>query len=338
MKHWFYAILSLIILLGCQSKKTSEIQAFKPIKIDFQRIDRQIAEAESVKQIDSILKKNPEITQVYFHCTKEKIPLLAKDLFNLFKNPALNSFYKQSQLPNFYGGERLEIELTTAFQAIFNQFPQTKMPKIRTIFSGFGGIGSEFTAQNLILSDSLIIIGLDFFMGKKGFFLPPNVYDYQIRRLEPEALVGQVVLQYSAFFNQQNPQDHTLLSDMIWYGKGYAFTKKMLPNLADSLLFGYTKKELAETEAFQGQVWEHFIDQSLLFKKEEFVKAKYIGERPKTPEIGPACPGSIGRWLGYTIVTHYLDQNPKIDLPALMANIEPNKIFLASRYRGKAEK
>jgi hypothetical protein len=190
----------------------------------------------------------------------------------------------------------------------------------------------------MVVTDSLIIIGLDFFMGKKGLYMPPNVYDYQIRKLEPAALVGQVVLQYSAFFNQQNPEDQTLLSDMIWYGKSYAFTKKVLPNMADTLLFGYTTQELAESNAFQGEVWEHFIDNSLLFKKDEVTKTKYVGERPKTPEIGPACPGSIGRWLGWVIVNQYMTQNPNINLPKLMANQEANKLFLASGYRGKPRK
>lgn len=334
--------LPCLIFLGlfvgaCQKKKEAEKPTTK-IQLDFIRIDRLLAEAKNVYTVDSLLKKHPEITVGYFQCPPEKIPFLAKDLFGLFQNPALRKFYLQSQEPDFYGGDRLEQELNGAFQRIFNEFPQTKTPKIRTVFSGFGGSSAEFSAQNIVITDSLIIIGLDFFMGKKGMFRPPNVYDYQVRKLEPKALVGQVVLQYSAFFNQQNPEDHTLLSDMIWYGKSYAFTKKILPNVADTLLFGYTTQELAESNAFQGEVWEHFIDNSLLFKKDEVTKTKYVSERPKTPEIGPACPGAIGRWLGWVIVNQYMAQNPKISLPKLMANQEANKLFLASGYRGKALK
>jgi hypothetical protein len=334
MRPYLLLLFTILTFAACEPKKRKEVELPK-IQLDFIRFDRLLAEAKSIKEIDSLLKKNPEITVGYFHCTPEKIPFLAKDLFALFQNPELKSFYEQSQKPEFYGGNQLEIDVKAAFQEIHNQFPQTKVPKIRTVFSGFGGIGSEFAVQHLYVTDSLIVVGLDFFMGKKGKYSPPNVYEYQLRRLEPKALVGQIVLQYSAFFNQQNSEDHTLLSDMIWYGKGFVFTKKILPALPDSLLFGYTAKELAETEAFQSEVWEHFIDNSLLFKKEEYVKAKYVGERPKTPEIGPACPGSIGRWLGWRIVDLYTKQDSKVSLPKLMANKEANKIFLASGYRGK---
>ena len=337
MKFLPWLIFVGVLVGACQKKEKAEKSVTK-IQLDFVRVDRLFAEAKNVQTIDSLLKKHPEITVGYFQCPPEKIPFLAKDLFGLFQNPDLHKFYLQSQEANFYGGDRLQKELTAAFQRIFDEFPQTKTPKIRTVFSGFGGLSAEFSAQNMVVTDSLIIIGLDFFMGKKGLYMPPNVYDYQIRKLEPAALVGQVVLQYSAFFNQQNPEDHTLLSDMIWYGKSYAFTKKVLPNVADTLLFGYTTQELAESNAFQGEVWEHFIDNSLLFKKDEVTKTKYVGERPKTPEIGPACPGSIGRWLGWVIVTQYRTQNPNINLPKLMANKEANKLFLASGYRGKPRK
>ena len=93
-----------------------------------------LAEAKNSREIDSLLKKNPEITVGYFRCVPDKISFLAKDLFALFQNPELKSFYEQSQEPDFYGGNQLEIDLKAAFQEIRNQFPQTKVPKIRTIF------------------------------------------------------------------------------------------------------------------------------------------------------------------------------------------------------------
>jgi hypothetical protein len=331
-------LIVFLALFFWQCTKTDKEHNAPAIKWDMQRLDRTLAEAKSAEAIDSILKHHPEIGIGYFSCPPEKTPFLARDLYQLYQNTSLKAFYKQSQDSVFFGGDRLEKELKSAFERIQKEFPGLRTPKIRTVFSGFGGVGGEFTAQHLQVSDSLIVIGLDFFMGKKGLYLPPGVYDYQLRRLEPQALVGQVILQYSAFVNRQNEEDHTLLSDMIWYGKGFVFTKKILPELADSLLFGYTSQELVETNAFQKEVWEHFIDKKLLFNQEELTKNKYLGERPKTPEIGPACPGSIGRWLGWRIVDRYWKQNPKITLSKLMTDPDYNQLFLKSGYRGEPEK
>ncbi len=287
----------------------------------------------------TLLSKHPEISVGYFGATPSNAPYLAQDLFRLYANPDLRKFYNQSQEATFFGGDVLEKELKEAFTKIQQEFPGVKTPKIRTVFSGFGGIGGgEYTAQNLVVSDSLIIVGLDFFMGSKGLYKAPNVYEYQMRRLEPKALVAQIILQYSAFLIKQTDNDVSLLSDMIWYGKGYVFTKTILPSVPDSLLFGYTQQEIAETNAFQKEVWEHFIDRKLLFNTDKAIKSKYLDERPKTTEIGPACPGGIGRWLGWRIVDSYWKQKPKTTLAKILTDPEANRLFLDSGYRGEADK
>ncbi|MHA8109645.1 gliding motility protein GldB-related protein [Aquirufa sp. A-Brett2-W8] len=330
-----YALGIGFLLWSCSS---STEKAAPTIDWDFVRVERSIAAVKTDAEVSALLNKYPEIKVGYFSATSKNSPYLAQDLFRLYANPALRKFYDQSQEAAFFGGDALEKELKEAFTKIQQEFPGVKTPKIRTIFSGFGGIGGgEFTAQNLVVSDSLIIVGLDFFMGSRGLYKAPNVYEYQLRKLEPKALVAQIILQYSAYLIKQTDNDVSLLSDMIWYGKGYVFTKTILPSVPDSLLFGYTQQEIAETNAFQREVWEHFIDNKLLFSGDKILKAKYLDERPKTTEIGPACPGGIGRWLGWRIVDTYWKQKPKISLAKIVTDPEANRIFLDSGYRGEAE-
>jgi hypothetical protein len=324
------------LLFSCSSEKETPATA---IEWDFQRVEREMASAKSEAEMATLLSKHPEISVGYFGATTSNAPYLAQDLFRLYANPALRKFYDQSQEAAFFGEDSLEIDLKAAFTKIQQEFPGVKTPKIRTVFSGFGGIGGgEYTAQNLVVSDSLIIVGLDYFMGSRGLYKAPNVYEYQMRKLEPKALVAQIILQYSAYLIKQTENDVSLLSDMIWYGKGYVFTKTILPSVPDSLLFGYTQQEIAETNAFQREVWEHFIDRKLLFSTDKAIKAKYLDERPKTTEIGPACPGGIGRWLGWRIVDSYWKQKPKTTLAKILTDPEANRLFLDSGYRGEADK
>jgi hypothetical protein len=281
---FLYAFFVGLALFSCSSEKSE--RSAPEIQWDFQRIDRDMASMKSEAEMAALLSKHPEISVGYFSATPSNAPYLAQDLFRLYANPSLRKFYDQSQEAGFFGGDALEKELKEAFTKIQQEFPGVKTPKIRTVFSGFGGVGGgEFTAQNLVISDSLLIIGLDFFMGTQGLYKAPNVYEYQLRRLEPKAMVAQVILQYSAFLIKQTENDASLLSDMIWYGKGYVFAKTILPSVPDSLLFGYTNQEIAETNAFQKEVWEHFIDRKLLFSSDKNVKAKYLDDRPKTTEI-----------------------------------------------------
>jgi hypothetical protein len=85
---------------------------------------------------------------------------------------------------------------------------------------------------------------------------------------------------------------------------------------------------------FQKNIWAHFIDNQLLYNTQDPIKAKYVGERPTTPEIGKNCPGSIGRWLGWRIVGKYFDENEKMQITELMKMTDAQKIFEASKYKG----
>ena len=90
MRPYFLLLFTILTFAACEPKKRKEVELPK-IQLDFIRFDRLLAEAKSIKEIDSLLKKNPEITVGYFHCAVDKIPFLAKDLFALFQNPELKS-------------------------------------------------------------------------------------------------------------------------------------------------------------------------------------------------------------------------------------------------------
>jgi len=337
MKHPFFFlgffISSLFYLTACSEKKTSIVDS-EEISVPIFNLEKAFAAAKSPTQIDSILLANPDVLELYFKTKKSQSAALATSLFQLYQNPDFLKFYKQSTEKQFFGNHTWEIQLKEAIAQLKQLYPNLKIPKIKTVFTGFG-VAGQYPTQHVVVTDSLIIVGLDYFMGIKGLFLPPDVYDYQVRRLEPNGLAGQILLLYANYFNQHVGANRSLLSDMIWYGKSYYFAKKLVPELPDSTLFGYTSPELAGANAYQDLIWEHFVSNSLLYKKDEFLKTKYVGERPKTPEIGPACPGSIGRWLGYTIVQHYQEKFPDKNLSDIMKNGDADKMLRDSEYRGK---
>ena len=52
-----------------------------------------------------------------------------------------------------------------------------------------------------------------------------------------------------------------------------------------------------------------------------------MSERPSTYEISPQVPGRIGRWLGWKIVSSYMDQN-QITLEELLLEVDFKKYFI----------
>lgn len=339
MKYLNFNILFFLLLLvsACNSREdklSSSEPDFNNVKviINIKRLDKELFACQSKNELLAFFNKYPTFISNYFQVSLVDFDRLAAQILPLVQNQGLQDFYKQSQEPAFFGGKTLENEFRTAFQHIKYYYPNFKEPKIYTIFSGFFGQGNLKTPE-LTVSDSVIYIGLDYFMGRKGKYLP-DVYDYQLRKTIPEAVVPQTVLLLSQRYNETNPKDKTLLSDMVWYGKSYVFAHTMMPKKADSLLIGYTTQQIDESYEFQKNIWAHFIDNQLLYNTQDPIKSKYINERPTTPEIGKNCPGTIGRWLGWRIVGKYFDENEKFKIQDLMKQTDAQKIFEASRYKG----
>ena len=82
-------------------------------------------------------------------------------------------------------------------------------------------------------------------------------------------------------------------------------------------------------------MWEHFIEHELLYNSDPLTKNKYIKDRPFVSEIGPRCPGNVGRWLGWEIIKKYMNKHKKVSLPDLMNNENTQNLFAESKYRPK---
>jgi hypothetical protein len=322
MRSVFPGILLLLLTIVFQScQQPTELTEAVPI----QRLDSTLFACRSEAEVQRVLNQNPGVARAYLSSLGTG-DSLAATLYRLVSDSTLRSFYQRTRTifrDNDFGSQFGE-----AFANLKTQYPNFKNPRVVTLFTGF-------TGNDLYVSDSLIVIGLDYFAGPSVKFRP-QVYDYQLRKYVPEAVVPQALLLLSAKYNETNLENRTLLAEMVYFGKSYEFVKEILPETPDSLLIGYTGRQLAETANAQDLVWAHFIDQKLLYETSPLRKVKYVGERPGTPEIGPRAPGSIGRWVGWQIVRRYRD-NTNESFPDLMKNTNAQRILEQSGYRGQVE-
>jgi hypothetical protein len=286
-------------------------------------------------------------TQGEAHAFLAKYPALAKDFFvedhypkkeileinlsKLAQDTAIRTIYNQTKAS--YGDiSDLEQQFSEAFSHIKHYYPDFKVPKVYTIITGL--------AVETYVSDSLIVLSLDYFLGKRAKYKPRDpsglVFpDYILRRYNREFIVPACLLYISNKYNKVDMLENTLLAEMVYYGKAYQFVKTMAPCTQDSLIIGYTGQQLKDTEEHEGMIWGFFVDQKVLYETSHFIKTKYTGERPYTAEIGPKCPGKIGTWLGWRIIQEYQLNNPKVAFPVLMKTKSAKTIFLDSKYKPK---
>ena len=247
-------------------------------------------------------------------------------LYNRFTNPHIDSLLMETHRV-FGNGDALKNEFKQAFSNLKYYYPDFHTPTIQTLISGL--------ESDLFVTDSLIFVGLDYFLGQGAKYRPNNMYEYMMRRYNKDFIVPSVILLtgIDSRFNKINPDDKTILAEMIAYGKAYYFTKRILPCTPDSVLIGYTRKEMEGSMHFESLIWSRLVQDQVLYSTSHLIKQKYIAERPKTIEVGDQCPGRIAQWVGWRIVKKYMDTHPDVTLQQLMGRTDAESLFRESGYK-----
>ncbi|MCF0071638.1 gliding motility protein [Dyadobacter sp. CY261] len=292
-------------------------------------LDEELFSCKSVGDVQKFLDNHPYLAKAYFTNAPVEPTKLAAHLFSVLQNPDLQAF--RTQLDSIIGNRKTRIlnPLSDAFKQIKAHYPGFPIPEVQFIITGF-------TGDDLYISDSLIIIGLDYFGGPAASYRP-NIYDYQLRRYERAYIVPSIIFFESNKYNRMNAGDQTLLSDMVGYGKGYEFVKRVMPQTPDSLIVGYSADDLRKTYNSQTDIWAYFISSKLLYEKSGLKKRKFIDDRPFTTEIGNKVPGAIGRWVGWRIVSRFMAENPNVSLTQLMEIDNAGRILQESGYKGQTD-
>ncbi len=334
MKKLLFSILVLIVTLAGCNKKEEERCAFVPnthtisIDVKIESLEDSLPSFTTKKQFARFFGHNPILRDQFFK--RDQYPndsVFINEMYNVFTNPHLDTLLMETHRV-FGDRSELKKQFAEAFANIKYYYPAFKAPKIQTIISGF--------QTDLIVDDRVIVIGLDYYIGK-GAKYKPQLYEYLLRRYTKEFIVPSVMLLYGidAKTNKTNVADKTVLADMIAYGKAYYFAKRMLPCVPDSILMGYKTEEMKGSRDNEGKIYIRLVENEVLYSTSHKIKEKYISERPKTLEIGEKCPGRIGTWIGWRIVEAYSEKYPDKMLPQIMEFSDPSAIFKDSKYRPK---
>jgi gliding motility-associated lipoprotein GldB len=286
-------------------------------------LEKEFFEAKSAGDFEFLLEKYPEFTKNYLQADLyQSMDSLVADLVQIHQDSAMRVLNDSVQV-EFADFSEVKKDLENALKAIKYYFPEFKVPKVYTFVSGFN--------SDLVVTEDLIVIGLDYFLPASHSF-QPDLPRYMAERYERDYIVPMIVTAISSQFNRTDPNDNTLLAEMIYYGKAYHFTKAILPCTSDQFIIGYTPEQISESFANEEFIWAHFVENELLYETNPFEIRKYMGEAPFTDAISTVAPGRLGRWLGWNIVDDYVF-NREVSLPMLMANPDAEQIFRQSGYR-----
>lgn len=329
IRHLFIFLMLTACVIACTNKGKECVEAPEvSVQIELQTEDlrEKIHSIGSKQELVDFLAKHEVFRDQFLH--RSEYPddsTFINTLYQRFTNPYFDSLYFETQ--RVFGDlEELRQEFEQAFTNLHYYYPEYPQPKIQFVITGLDG--------DLYLSDSLIIVGVDHYLGA-GAKYRPRMYEYILRQYIPENIVPSVMLLYGidTKVNATNMNDKTVLADMIAYGKSYYFAKQMLPCKADSILMNYSAGEIAGARKNQDLIWFRLVEDEVLYSTANIMKQRFLGERPKTVEVGPECPGRIAQWVGWQIVNSYMKNHPDVTLQDLMKNQDADKLFKESKYK-----
>ena len=330
--------LITVYLFGCSNKKKIDVSNID-LSIKIERFDREMDKLNPANLSSTV----PELARQYGFFYKDYMEGMLSvgdtrdtGYFRNLRSVLSNRDYlelKKAVESKFPTLERQETELTDAFKHIRYYYPNQKLPRIISFFSGF-------TVQTPIGND-YVGIGLDMFLGADATFYPAlrqSIPLYISRRFTPENITPRVM---EAFIREEmfpeKDDDKTLLSKMIYNGKISYLMDAVLPETPDTLKTGYTKQQTEWCKTYEPDIWGYFLENNLLYETDYMKYQKYLTEAPFTPGIGERNESApkLGIFIGRQIVRNYMEKNPEITLQQLMNETDAQKILNESKYKPK---
>ena len=306
------------------------------IELSTQRFEKELFSLDTANfntQLDQLQAKYPAFGENFITTILGADPKWSPDSIAAYVHGFVKAFrnvYDSSQVI-FRDFTPYEKDIKQGLQFLKYYYPNYKVPKkIVTYIGPLDGFGD-------ILADDAIIVGLHHHMGKnyalyKTGMVQETYPDYITNHFEPGYIAVNCMKNIVLDMYPEKMEDKPLIQQMVEKGKRLFMLSKLLPRTEEYKLIGYTKEQLADTYDHERAVWDLFVQNNFLQTIDNNIIKNYIGEGPKTQELGEGSPGNIGSFAGWQIVKKYMQKNAKLSLPQLMA-MDAETIFQEAKYK-----
>tara|TARA_B100001093_G_scaffold218671_1_gene209678 strand:+ start:668 stop:1606 length:939 start_codon:yes stop_codon:yes gene_type:complete len=306
-KYYAIFILVCILFFGCKKEPV--------VNVDIHRFEKEFYNSEK-NDLKKVIKKYPYLFPKNF----------AMDVWESYLIDSIRiSTYKKT-LDIFDEIPKIEEQISMTFGLIHSFFPEFKNPKVVTLNS------QDQYESRVIYTDSILLISLDQYL---GFDYYPEIPEYIARNMTKKYISNDVCEKISQKFISR-PKDRSLIAEMIYHGKIIYLTNLFSPYNEDYIKFRSTKKKVNWAYDNERYIWGYFIENNFLFNTGNELKSRFITFSPFSKfnlDIDKFSPGSIGKWLGYRIVSSYMENN-NVDIDQLIED-DFYKIFSKSKYKPK---
>ena len=192
-KFFFPAVIGIVLLLQSCGDRSADECVIVPdaaditVNVSLEQFQDTLASIATKEDLVNLFTRQPLLRDYIFRRTAyPDDSVFINDVYKRLTNPGIDTLLSETK--RVFGDlSTLRTEFENAFRNVKYHYPDFVPPRIQTVISGL--------ETDMLVSDSLIIIGLDFYLGKDGRFRP-KMYDYLLRRYDPDDIVSSVMLIY----------------------------------------------------------------------------------------------------------------------------------------------
>lgn len=330
------SLLLCLLFFSCNSKKNSPDVSDIKININTIRFEETFFNIDTTNTLMELGKTTNEFSNFNTIFLSNLLNLdaqwpdsIATNYINGFI-AAYKPIYDTSQII-FKDFSKYENELKTGLQYLKYYFPNYKAPnQIITYLGPLDGYGDIITAN-------AFVIGLQQHLGKNASYYNSSIVSetyppYISARFEPSYISINCMKNVVLDLYPEAFEEKSLVVQMIEKGKRLYMLEMLLPEKSEYQLIGFTKKQMEDCNANEASIWNLFIQNNLLQSTDYNMIRNYIGDSPKTQELGDASPGNIGSYVGWQIVRKYMSKNSEVKLNELMTK-DADEILSEAKYK-----
>jgi hypothetical protein len=336
MRLTITALLLTTILFSCKNKSIPDVSDIK-INITTERFDKDLFSIDSTNftaGYEKIQTKYPDFAGFFSSQILGLDPKWPADSVTKYIGDFTHSYkavYDSSTLV-FSDFTKYENDIRQSLQFLKYYFPAYNAPtKVITYVGPLDGYGDIF------FSNEAFVIGLQLHLGKdysqyKTSFVNETYPSYISQRFEPSYIAVNCMKNVMNDMYPEKEDDRPMIDQMVDKGKRLYVLSKLLPYTEEYKIIGYTDAQLKACYDHEATVWNLFVQNGTLQITDKNIIKNYIGESPKTEELGEDAPGNIGSFAGWQIIKKYMKNNTTKTLPQLMST-DAETIFQETKYK-----
>lgn len=309
-------------------EKKDDIEALRQnIQISIKRYEEAVFAIDTTKMQEEVKRLGKEYP-VFIAPDSWQNPTLLLQLQAFLKDPYIREIHRDV-MNRYRDLSPLKSELQTALSYYKYYFPEAKIPEFFTVVGGIDPGNPFINTYN-----NMVIINLDWYLGKDyKYYQDYRIPQFIREQCEPENIALDCFRRSISYNPLVQKTPITLLDYMIMEGKRIYLTELVFPEIPVAHIIGYNNTQWAWAEKYQPDVWNYLIENNLLFSKDNDPIRRLIDEAPFSNPFGNDSPGRIGVFVGWMIVTQYMEKNPEITPKQLMQEANSQTILNKSGYK-----